>query len=158
MMCPLRGALSFFLHQAAKLERPAAHLELARPVRTADGEEQVGQTRLEGAVIGERQLEHGARLAAPELLAARPRLRRARRDRQRRRVEDGQRIHLARVVLDGDAHGDVLAQRDLFGIDPHIERERRCLLKRRGCRDRQRDDHADRLRVRARKSAASGAT
>ena len=65
---------------------------------------------------------------------------------------------LARVVLDGDAHGDVLAERDFLGSDPQIESERRRLLKRRGCRERQRGDHADRLRVRARNSAASGAT
>ena len=157
-MCPLRGGLSFFLHQAAKLERPAAYPKSPRPIGTADCKEQVGRARLQGAVVGERQLEYRARLAAAELLAVRPRLRRAGRHRQRRRVEAGQRIHVSRVVLDGDAHGDVLAERDFLGSDPQIERERRRLRKRRGCRERQRGDHADRLRVRARNSAASGAT
>src|SRR5207245_5462484 len=77
VMCPLRGGLSFFLHQAAKLEGPAAYPKSARPIGTADCKEQVGHAWLEGGVVGERQLEYCARLAAPELLAVRPRLQRA---------------------------------------------------------------------------------
>jgi hypothetical protein len=154
-MGAVRRSLRLLLDEAAELERPAADREGSFSVWPGDVQQQIRQARLERQVVGEDERNDRSRVAR-RFLAAHAR-RRARRDGQRRGIERGQGIDLARVVLDGDLDEDVLPQRDLLGSDLDVESEGRRFRQRRR-RSEQERHHAERLRERARKSAASGAT
>ena len=157
-MRALGRALGLLRHQATKLQGSSSHGQLPRPIRTADRQLEIRDPRLEGRVVGKRDLEDRPRLAAAQLLPAGLWRGRPRRDRERRRVDGLERVDVARVVLHGDPDRDVLAERDFFGLHAQLEREGGGLADRRRQREEQRRDHAVRLRVRARNSAARGAT
>ena len=106
-------------------------------------------------------MRHGrvttARVSARQLFPFLRRRRRALRNGKRRRIEALQAIDVAQVVLDGDPHRHVLAERHFLGRDLHVQVEG-LRLGQNGEQQRGQQRHAPRLRERARNSAASGAT